>query len=188
MSGARSAVAIVAAVAALLALPTAASAHGSSSYVATVRGIVPPLAGVSVRIERGFRIVLTSRGRRPVVVFGPGGAPYLRFDRAGVEANLGRPGRPSWTVITPRRTFAWPVERAPSASATPPLVVRREPGKSHHLRGWRVPLRAGGRSYAIVGSLDYRVSGTGLDELLFPLVPVPLLLLLAAGIVRRARR
>jgi hypothetical protein len=142
---------------------------------------VPRLAGVQVRIDRGFRLVLADRGRVPLVVFGPNGHPYLRFSRAGVAANID-----GWTLITPQRTFAWPVAGA-ARPAVAPLAIRRSPGKSHHLRDWRVPLRAGGRSYAIVGSLDYRVSGPGLDELLFPFAPVPLLLLLAAGILRRAR-
>jgi hypothetical protein len=68
----------------------------------------------------------------------------------------------------------------------PPLVVRKEPGKSHHVRDWRVPLLVGGRSYAIVGGLDYRVSDGGLAELLFPFAPVPLLLLFAVGLLRRS--
>jgi hypothetical protein len=165
----------------LLAAPSAASAHGSSAYVATVRGIVPPLSGVQVRIDRGFRLVLSDRGRVPVVVFGPNGHPYLRFSRAGVAANID-----GWTLITPKRTFAWPAAGA-ARPAIAPLAVRRSPGKSHHLRDWRVRLQADGRTYAIVGSLDYRVSGEGLAELLFPFAPVPLLLLLAAGVVRRAR-
>ncbi|MFL5927639.1 MAG: hypothetical protein ACJ77E_11970 [Gaiellaceae bacterium] len=173
---------VVLAVAALLALPGSAAAHGTSSYVATVRAIVPPLPGVQARIERGFQIVLTSSSRVPVVVDGPDGRPYLRFTRAGVAANIG-----GWTLLTPKRTFAWP---APGA-VTPriaPLAVRKEPGKSHHLRDWRIRLRAGGRTYAVVGSLDYRVSDGGLAELLFPFAPMPLLLLFAVGIVRRARR
>jgi hypothetical protein len=173
---------LIVVVALLLGVPAAASAHGESAYVASVRGITPPLAGVEVRIDRGFRLVLTNRGRTPVVVLGPDGKPYLRFTRAGVAANLG-----GWTLITPRRSFAWPA----AGMAVPrvaPLAVRREPGKSHHLHGWRVRLRAGGRSYAIVGSLDYRVSDGGLADVLFPFAPTPLLLLLAAGILRRARR
>jgi hypothetical protein len=177
----RSVLIVAAVVAALLGTPRAASAHGSTAYVATVRGIVPPLAGVDVRIDHGFQLALTNRSAAAVVVYGPNGAPYLRFTRAGVAANLG-----GWTLITPRRTFAWPVADA-AEPKTPPLVVRREPGKSHHLRDWRVQLRTGGRSYAIVGSLDYRVAGTDLAELLFPLAPVPLLMLLAVGVVRRAR-
>jgi len=177
--------AVATALAVVFAVPAAASAHGSSSYLASVDGVVPPLAGLHVRIERGFRLVLTNRGRTSVVVLGPDGKPHLRFGRAGVAANLGDPGRPSWTVITPKRTFAWPAAGA-DKPAIEPLAVRREPGKSHHIRDWRVRLRSGGHSYAIVGSLDYRVSGTGLSDLLFPLAPAPLLLLLAAGIVRRA--
>ena len=69
--------------------------------------------------------------------------------------------------------------------------IRRQPEALvllHHLGEWRVPLRAGGRSYAIVGSLDYKVSDGGIADLLFPLAPVPLLALLAAGIVRQTRR
>lgn len=168
-------------VVALLALPGAAWAHGTSSYVATVRGIVPPLAGLHARVDRGFRLILTNRGRAPLVVFGPDGKPYLRFTRAGVAANLG-----GWTLITPKHTFAWPAAGM-SSPRRAPLVVRREPGKSHHLHDWRVHLREGARSYTIVGSLDYRVSEGGLADLLFPFAPTPLLLLLAVGILRRAR-
>jgi hypothetical protein len=173
---------LVLALAALLALPEAASAHGTSSYVASVQGIVPPLPRVQVGIQRGFQIVLTSHSRGPVVVDGPDGRPYLRFTRAGVSANIG-----GWTLLTPRHTFAWP---APGAlrPRVAPLVVRKDPGKAHHLRDWRIRLRSGGRSYVVLGSLDYRVSDGGLAELLFPFAPTPLLLLFAIGIVRRARR
>lgn len=169
-----------------LALPAAASAHGTTAYDATVRAIVPPLRGVDVRVERGFRIVLTSRRREPVVVVGPRGIPAWRFTRAGVAANLSRSVRPEWVIVTPKRTFAWPDPRAEEPH-TPPLAVRREPGKSHHVSDWRIPLRAGGRTYTVVGSLDYRVSGGGLADLLVPLAPMPLLFLLAAGVFRRAR-
>jgi hypothetical protein len=179
---ARRASVLVLALAALLSLPGVAAAHGTTAYVATVRGIVPPLPGVQARIQRGFQIVLTSNSRLPVVVDGPDGRPYLRFTRAGVAANIG-----GWTLLTPKRTFAWP---APGAfkPRVAPLAVRREPGKSHHLRDWRIRLHAGGRTYAVVGGLDYRVSDGGLAELLFPFAPTPLLLLFAVGIFRRARR
>jgi hypothetical protein len=180
MTGARRTL-LVAMLGVMLAAPAAAWAHGSSSYVASVRRVVPRLRGARVRVDRGFRLVLTYRGRTPLVVLDPNGKPYLRFTRAGVAANIG-----GWTPITSKRTFAWPVPEA-AAPRVAPLVVRTDPGKPHHLRGWSVRMRVGGRPYAIVGSLDYRVSGEGLDELLFPFAPVPLLLLLAAGIVRRSR-
>jgi hypothetical protein len=173
---------LVLSLAALLALPGAAAAHGTSAYVASVSGIVPPLPGVQARIQRGFQIVLTSHSRVPVVVDGPDGRPYLRFTRAGVAANIG-----GWTLLTPKRTFAWPAPGAFKPRVSP-LVVRKEPGKSHHLRDWRIRLHAGGRTYDVVGSLDYRVSDGGLAELLFPFAPTPLLLLFAIGIARRARR
>ena len=180
MRSVRSAV-VVLALGALLALPGAAAAHGTSAYVATVRGIVPPLAGVHARIRGGFQIVLASSSRVPVVVAGTDGRPYLRFTRAGVAANIG-----GWTLLTPKHTFAWPAPGAVEPRVAP-LAVRKEPGKSHHLRDWRIRLHAGGRTYAVVGSLDYRVSDGGLAELLFPFAPTPLLLLFAVGIVRRAR-
>jgi hypothetical protein len=176
----RSALVALAAALALLA-PAAAYGHGSSAYVVSVRGIEPPLAGVHATVDRGFRLVLRNDGRDPVVAYGPDGKPYLRFTRAGVAANLG-----GWTLVTPRRAFAWPVPGT-GKPAVEPLDVREAPGKSHHLKDWRVRLTSGGRSYAIVGSVDYRVSDGGLAELLFPLAPTPLLLLFAVGIVRRAR-
>jgi hypothetical protein len=169
-----------------LGVPGVASAHGTTAYVATVRGIVPPLPGVDVRVARGFQVVLTSRRRDAVVVVGPNGAPSWRFTRAGVAANLGGGARPDWVVVTPKHTFAWPDART-AKPAVAPLTVRRAPGKSHHVADWRIPLRAGGRSYAVVGTLDYRASAGGLAELLFPLAPMPLLLLFGVGILRRAR-
>jgi hypothetical protein len=183
----RHAIAVATVLAVPLAAPAAASAHGSSAYVVTVRGVTPLLAGVHVRASRGS-IVLANRSPLTVVVVGPNGLPYLRLDRSGVAANFGRAGRPRWAAVARGRTFAWPDVRTEIDSAAPPLVVRKEPGKSHHVRDWRIPLRAGGRSYAIVGSLDYRVTGEGLADFLFPFAPVPLLLLLAVGVVRRARR
>src|SRR4051794_29055306 len=171
----------------VLALPGAALAHGSSAYVATVRAIEPPLPGVRVQVARGFQIVLTSRRRDAVVVLGPSGLPSWRFTRAGVAANLDPSGgRPEWTIVTPRHTFAWPDPRA-AKPAVPPLRVRREPGKSHHVSEWRIPLRVEGRTHLVSGTLDYRVSAGGLADLLFPLAPTPLLLLLGIGVFRRAR-
>jgi hypothetical protein len=172
---------VLALLALALTAPATASAHGASAYVMSVRGIEPPLAGVRARVDRGFRLVLTSTARVPVVLYSRNGEPYLRFTRAGVAANLG-----GWTLITPRRSFAVPVPGT-GRPAVAPLAVRRAPGKSHHLGNWRVRLTAGGRSYAIVGSVDYRVSDGGLAELLFPLAPTPLLLLFAVGVARRAR-
>jgi hypothetical protein len=170
----------------VLVAPGAASAHGSSAYVATVRGIVPPLAGVQVRVARGFQVVLASRRRDPVVVVGANGVPQWRFTRAGVAANLGGRGRPEWVVVTPKHAFAWPDARTAKPTIAP-LAVRRAPGKSHHVGDWQIALRAGGRSYTVAGSLDYRVSDGGLADLLFPLAPTPLLLLLIVGVLRRAR-
>jgi hypothetical protein len=169
-----------------LAAPGAALAHGSTAYVATVRAIEPPLPGVRVQIARGFQVVLTSRRRGAVVVEGAQGAPTWRFGRAGVAANLSQGGRPEWVVVTSKHTFAWPDARAAKPEVAP-LAVRRGPGKSHHVAEWRIPLRADGRTYEVVGSLDYRVNAGGLADLLFPLAPTPLLLLLGVGILRRAR-
>jgi hypothetical protein len=159
-----------AAAALALALPGAAAAHGSSAYVATVRGVTPALRGVRARIDDDS-IVLTNRSRMPLLV-------HVSLDGS----------RTRWVRVARGRTFTWPDARVEWNGAVPPLSVRREPGKSHHVGDWRVPLRAGGRTYAIAGRLDYVVSGTDLAELLFPLAPTPLLLLLAVGVVRRARR
>ena len=96
-----------------LAAPAFASAHGSTSYVATIRAVEPPLAGVHVEVAHGFQVVLTSHRRDPVVVAGANGVPLWRFTRAGVAANLaGRDSRPEWVVVTPKHTFAWPDPRA----------------------------------------------------------------------------
>jgi hypothetical protein len=179
--------ALVATVAVSLAVPVSASAHRSAAYVATVHSVTPPLPGVHVRVEKG-RLTVTNAGRRTLVVLGVTGQPYLRFRRGAIDANLGPPGHPKWIRVARGRTFTWRDVRTEWIGAAPPMAVRREPGKSHHLGDWSIPLQSGGRTHVVAGSLDYTISGTDLGELLFPLTPVPLLLLLGVGIVRRACR
>ncbi len=37
----------------------------------------------------------------------------------------------------------------------PPIAVRNAPNERHHIQNWTIPIRVGGRSVAVRGTLDY---------------------------------
>jgi hypothetical protein len=120
--------------AAVLALACAAgaAAHdggGHTGFVATVSGIEPQLPGLLVSVSGGHeRLALRNLTSKTVVMFGEDGQPSLRL----------APGR-SGSVTDAR-----------IGSAGPP------PEQGEFVKNWRIPGKAGGEPFEIVGFLGYR--------------------------------
>lgn len=170
MYGARLWLVLVAAAALATALPAAAAAHGAgqtvaSSYLARV-GTVP--AGLRAKVVDGDqRMWLRAPARETVIVLDVRGAPYLRFDRAGVQVNrnsamyylnqtpvaaipppgLTRSTAPRWVALTGSHDYVWHDGRLHALAA-----VALAPG-ARYVGRWSVPLLVDGRAERITGAL-----------------------------------
>jgi hypothetical protein len=159
---------------AALGMPATAAAHGpvdpaASSYLARVTQVPD---GVAVKVVDGDqRLWMRVDPRTTVVVLDYQRAPYLRFSRAGVEANKASamyylnqvpaqipplhtgPGvPPRWSYVSAGHSYGWHDGRlhalATAASA---------PGATY-LGRWNVGLRVDGRPAAIAGGLYFAAS------------------------------
>jgi hypothetical protein len=170
----------LAAVAAALALPAAASAHtGTSAPVATnfdarIVGFRPPAGGLEAKVVDGDRMLwLRVPVSTTVVVPGVLGEPVLRFDAKGVWVNLHsltaqtdridfldlRPSadpraRPLWHRLTGGHAYAWHEHRL---HVLEPLAHGRNDAAT--LGPWSVPLLVDGRRHTLNGVLDFRPPG-----------------------------
>jgi hypothetical protein len=200
---------ILCALALALLVPPLAAAHSAPSYVSTFRAVTPSVPHLLVSVVgKGNGIVVDNRTGKTVVVLGYQREPYLRFGPDGVYRNANSPAtylnlslyasgaipptanadaKPLWRKVASGHVFRWHDHRIHWATPVAPLVVRKDPGKRHHVFDWLVPARAGGRAVEIRGSLDYVPGGGGLAELLLPLSLLPVVLLVGVGGIRHAR-
>jgi hypothetical protein len=158
----------------ILGLPATAAAHGpvdpaATSYLARV-GEVP--AGAQAKVVDGDqRLWLQVNPADTVVVLDYRQAPYLRFDRSGVQVNqnsemfylnqvpaqlpppgLGPQTRPHWAPVSGGHSYEWHDGRLSDLAAT-----ALAPGETY-LGRWQIAARANGASAAIAGGLYYRAS------------------------------
>ncbi len=200
---------------ALLGAATA-GAHGpgeAEGYVSTTRGITPHLPGVTIKVIDGDeKLLLRNRTRMTLVVLGYQGEPYLRFGSDGVYRNGNSPATylnqdryanvklpksasakaaPKWVKVGSGNSFQWHDHRIHWMSTIPPAPIKATPDVRHHIFDWRVPFLAGGKQYAVVGSLDYEPpdedGGGGTSSLVWILVGVAAAAV-AAGAVLLIRR
>jgi hypothetical protein len=156
---------------AALGLPAAAQAHGAidpaaSSYEARVSQV--PQGTDAKVVDGDLRMWMTASPRTTVTVLDYRGAPYLRFDRAGVFVNqasamwylnqvpvqtppLGLTARtpPRWRHASSGHNYEWHDGRLHALAST-----ARAPG-AKFIGRWTVPLRVGGVPAAITGGLYY---------------------------------
>jgi hypothetical protein len=174
--------ALPAAVLAALALCACAAAHNlppgtKNPYTSTVMLISPSVPGVFAAVlGQDDRLWIDDPDRRPLVVLGYQGEPYLRFDDTGVYRNVNSPAtyvnrarygvvavpkhaqanaEPRWVRVTRGESYQWHDHRIHWMSTIGPPVVRDDPAKPHHVFNWRVPILVDGKKHAIVGTLDY---------------------------------
>jgi hypothetical protein len=166
--------------AALLAFPGGALAHGAAStHVRPVLGPLPPaLAGMRIELREtlGMQLVLENPTARSVEVLDETGVPFLRIGPRGVEANLAaatwyralgpasavpasayEPGaRPRWMLARAAPSYGWFDPRL-AARLEPP----HHPSKDAEFGRWEVPLRVDGESVQLAGRFRAETPATG---------------------------
>jgi hypothetical protein len=170
MDGRLRAVAALATLLAVAALPATARAHGPIAPIASTYLAKPAQApaGVDVKtVDGDQRMWLRVPAAQTVVVLDYRGAPYLRFSRDGVEvnhnsemyylnqtpvaetppANLTASTAPDWHRVSGGHEYGWHDGRL-HALATVALT----PGSSFVGR-WTIPVRVDGGTSAIAGGL-----------------------------------
>ena len=173
---------IVVVVAGALAPATPAFAHGgdtggSTAYLTEVTGISTPEKGLSVRaVEAGAQLELSNRTGHAVEILGYSGEPYLEVRPDGTYENTRSPAAylnltlaadtpvpatadptapPAWRRVSTGTTVRWHDMRTHWLQAGLPPQAQADPSRSHRLRDWTVPLRAGVRGFEIRGTLDW---------------------------------
>lgn len=199
---------------AILALAGPASAHvgggaAGSDYDGRVTAVTPDLPGVSVRIlQFGDELELVNRSDTEVTVPGYDDEPYLRIGPDGVwrnarspatYINLDRFGRvtlpeevdsraePEWVQVSTEPHYVWHDHRTHwmSEGLLPPPVAA-DPGRSHTVFEWTVPVRYGDTPADVTGVLTWTPPPS--PWLVWPLSAALALLAAAAGVFARNAR
>jgi hypothetical protein len=199
---------------ACLAVAGPASAHvgggtAGSDFDGRVTAIRPELPGVTARVlQFGDDLELVNRTGTEVVVPGYDDEPYLRIGPDGVwrnqrspatYINLDRYGRvrlpdtadsraePKWVQLSTQPHYVWHDHRTHwMTQGLLPPVVAADPGRSHTVFDWRVPLRYGDTDAEIDGVLTW--SPPPSPWLVWPLYAATALLAAAAGLLARTAR
>jgi hypothetical protein len=178
---------VLAAVLGALAVAASAGAHSGPGpalpgFKATIKGLQPGLPRVTVRVLGAEdRLWLSNRSSRVVTIVGYEGEPYLRFAPSGVYENRNSPAaylnadrfaravvpqtahagaKPRWRKLGKSRAWAWHDHRIHWMATFPPQDVVADRSSAHHIFRWSVPVRAGTKRVAILGSLDYEPPST----------------------------
>jgi hypothetical protein len=173
---------VVAVVAGALVPAAPASAHGGDTPKATsfrtrVSGVTPAMPGLTVTaVEAGARLELTNDTGRTVEVLGYSGEPYLEVRPDGTYENVRSPAAylnrtltadtpvpadadatapPRWRRVSGDRTVRWHDQRTHWVGDGLPPAAAADPGRSHRIRDWAVPLRQEAAAFQIRGTLDY---------------------------------
>jgi hypothetical protein len=199
---------------AALAVAGPAAAHvgggaAGSDFDGRVLSVSPELPGVSVRVlQFGDDLELVNDTATEVLVPGYSDEPYLRIGPDGVwrnahspatYINLDRYGRvtlpedtdtaaePEWVQVSTEPHYVWHDHRTHwmSQGRLPPAVAA-DPGRSHRVFEWTVPLRYGDRPVEVTGELTW--SPPPSPWLIWPLYVALALLAVAAGLLARTPR
>ncbi|MFI6758872.1 hypothetical protein ACIBF5_06975 [Micromonospora sp. NPDC050417] len=165
-----------------LAVGTPALAHGADApdgtdFRTTVTTLAPGLPGLTVRsIEAGARLELTNRTGRTIEVLGYSGEPYLEIRPDGAYENRNSPTTyvnqtldadtappasadptlpPAWQRIGTDPVARWHDRRTHWVEESRPAQVSADPGHTHRIRDWTVPLRDGVTPIELRGTLDW---------------------------------
>jgi hypothetical protein len=166
------------ALAACLAAPAAAGAHGETSPLirSVIDGVEPRPEGVRFRTVSGQSalIEVTNRGGQDVTMLGTKDVPFLRVGPRGVFGNLHAPDwyrsgnpdgvagvalrrevRPRWTRVARKPVWAYYEHRMHPRRV---LLPEDEDGTERTLRllDWKVPFDHGGRRGLIEGHIEFR--------------------------------
>jgi hypothetical protein len=197
-----------------LAVAGPAAAHvgggaAGSDFGGRVLAVTPEVPGLSVRVlQFGDELELVNDTDADVVVPGYSDEPYLRIGPDGVwrnanspatYLNLDRYGRvdlpghaggqaePDWRQVSTEPHYVWHDHRTHwmSENRLPPAVVA-DPGRSHTVFGWTVPLLHDGSPVGVAGELTW--SPPPSPWLVWPLYVALALLAVGAGVLARTPR
>ncbi|MFL6095814.1 MAG: hypothetical protein ACJ71Y_10240, partial [Blastococcus sp.] len=171
------------AVLASLALAGPASAHvgggaAGSDFDGRVTALTPALPGVTVRVlQFGDDLELVNRSATEVEVPGYDAEPYLRIGPDGVWRNQRSPAtyinldryarvrlpasvdpraQPRWVQLSTQPHYVWHDHRTHwMTQGLLPPVVAADPGRSHTVFAWAVPLRYGATEARVQGVLTW---------------------------------
>jgi hypothetical protein len=198
-------------IAVLLASAAPAQAHAvhvgvdPSNWRSTITGVQPIAANVRVSLGDGAqRLTISVSGPTQVVVLGYNGEPFLRLSSTGAwvnqhstttwsiaggrvlpQAGLNDHATPSWKQVSDAGTWRWHDARTHWAGYAPPPPVQEHPDRRQQVGTWAVPVLVAGQPGAITGRIDWIPGPNPTWGTLF--IVVPLLVLIAAGFVRRWR-
>jgi hypothetical protein len=156
----------------LAALPATAAAHGpvapvATAYLARIHSVP---RGLQAKVVDGYvRMWLRVPADEQVIVPDYQGAPYLRFDRSGVQENensemyylnevpaaaippadLTRSTPPHWHQVSSGHSYEWHDGRLQALASVALLPRVTDVGV------WRVPLSLDGHATAVSGELDH---------------------------------
>ena len=202
---------LLAAVTAIAAVP--AEAHkGSPNYRSTVRSVVPPVAGLKVRVlNYDDRLELLDRTGQGVEIRGYAGEPYARLLSDGtVEVNKRSPSYylnvdrfgdgqvppdarndapPRWDVIDKTGRFEWHDNRIHYMSKSLPNQVTDRKQRTK-IFDWRIPIVVGGDPVRLRGDLYWVPSASGgvPRGALVALAAIVIAAICFVEVVRRRRR
>ena len=197
-----------------MALAGPASAHvgggaAGSDFDGRVTSVTPDLPGVTVRVlQFGDDVELINSSGTEVTVPGYEDEPYLRIGPDGVwrnarspatYINLDRYGRvtlpgtadpraePEWVRLSTEPHYVWHDHRTHwMTQGLLPPVVAADPGRSHTVFEWSIPLRYGDSPAAVTGVLTW--SPPPSPWLVWPLYAALALMAVAAGFLARSSR
>jgi hypothetical protein len=199
---------------ATLAVAGPASAHvggerAGSDFDGRVTGVSPHLDGVTVRVlQFGDDLELVNRTGTEVVVPGYQDEPYLRIGPDGVWRNQRSPAtyinldryarvtlpeqvdsraEPDWVQVSTEPHYVWHDHRTHwmSQGQLPPAVAA-DPGRSHTVFEWTVPVRYGDTPADVTGVLTWTPPPS--PWLVWPLYAALALAAAAAGLLARTPR
>jgi hypothetical protein len=186
--------AALAAAAVLVAVAPAAHAHPlgpeHGGYYSTFSNVHPPVLGLQVAILGGVeRLRVSNLSGQTLVIFGPEGAPFLRFTSKAVYRY--EPVTAGWHQVAAGSTYAWAEPRISWTEDSPPEEVVAAPGETHFIRDWTIPGRVGGTAVQIRGFLGWapHTDGASADGRAFVLAfALTGVAILAATLLYVARR
>jgi hypothetical protein len=170
------------AVAAVLVAPDRADAHGiggvrPTNYETRIVSVHPAVPGVRVRsVDVGDRLELRNTGAADVVVLGYDGEPYLRVGPGGVFENRRSPAvylnrsrtastpvparadpeaPPEWHRVGDGTTVRWHDHRTHWMGRDDPPAVTRDPGRTHLVQRFTIPLRTDGETIRVRGDVRW---------------------------------
>ena len=199
---------------ATLAVAGPAAAHvgggaAGSNFDGRVLAVTPRGPGLTVRVlQFGDELELVNSTKAEVVVPGYEDEPYLRIGPDGVWRNANSPATyinldryaqvtlpehaaadaaPDWVRMSTEPQYVWHDHRTHwmSASQLPP-VVAADPGSSHTVFEWTVPLIHDGIPVEVAGELIW--SPPPSPWLVWPVYAAVALLAFAAGLLARTPR